>query len=41
LVAHFANWTTTPPPLPSLNELTLIHLTDNTQQHFITGPKWG
>jgi len=36
LVAHFANWTPPGPPAPSLNELTLIRLTDNTQQHFIT-----
>ena len=34
LVAHFGNTT---PPVPSQNLLTLIHLTDNQQQTFITG----
>ena len=34
LIAHFANSTT---PDPSQNLLTLIHLTDNSQQTFITG----
>ncbi|MEI9972956.1 MAG: hypothetical protein WDO73_13380 [Ignavibacteriota bacterium] len=34
LVAHFNNST---PPVPSANLLTLIHLSDNSQQTFITG----
>jgi uncharacterized protein (TIGR03437 family) len=34
LVAHFNS---TNPPVPSANLLTLIHLSDNTQQTFITG----
>jgi uncharacterized protein (TIGR03437 family) len=33
LVAHFGNTT---PAVPTANELTLIHLPDNAQQHFIT-----
>jgi uncharacterized protein (TIGR03437 family) len=34
LIAHFGNTT---PPDPSQNLLTLIHLTDNSRQTFITG----
>ena len=34
LIAHFGNTT---PPDPSKNLLTLIHLTDNSRQTFITG----